>query len=87
VGRWENGRWRFGLDGPLRHATRVLLPAGDALWLGTSRGAIRRGPGGDTLTYDQSRGLASDLVTDLHLQGDRRLWALTDQGLSVVRLR
>jgi len=90
VGRMMGKKWYFDFEGELSKATRTLLPVEGGLWLGTTRGVVRMG-GGKELRFDTKMGLASDEVTDLHLQTTPdqpdKLWVLTDKGLSVVRVR
>lgn len=87
VGRKRGRQWRFDMGRSLRGSTRVLLTAGKTLWAGTTRGLLRVRKGGRVKRIDQSAGLADDMVLDLHLERGKRLWVLTEGGLSVVPLR
>jgi ligand-binding sensor domain-containing protein/signal transduction histidine kinase len=63
-------------------AARVIVEDRQgALWVGTSRGAIRMGDEGFT-TYSKSNGLAGDTVMDICETRTGALWFATDGGLS-----
>ncbi len=87
VGRQQGRRWIFDLDRPLRTATRKLLVRGDVLWAGTTQG-LARVRGRRALVLDRKVGLAHDAVQDIYLDNiNRRMWVLTEGGLSVVSLK
>lgn len=83
VGRYNGKEWRFDATGALRSSTRALLGAGDVMWYGTSKGLVKR-VGQAERVYTASMGLASDVVYDLYLAPDGRLWVLTNKGLSIL---
>jgi len=85
VGRFDGKWWRFDDEGPLHRTARALIPRGDTLWVGTSAGVIGQGPTA-TRQIDARLGLASDNVLDLYLENDRRMWVLTDAGVSLLTL-
>ena len=87
VGRQQGRSWIFDLDRPLRTATRRLLVQGDELWAGTTQG-LARVRGRRAVVYDSKLGLAHDAVLDIYLdRNNRRMWVLTEDGLSIISLR
>jgi ligand-binding sensor domain-containing protein len=81
LGRFVDGSWYFDLPAPLDAAARAIIVRDHATWLGTSRGVVLKDPDGVKI-YGANKGLASDSVIDIYLEGNKRLWVLTDQGLS-----
>ncbi len=86
LGRYDGKYWRFDAEGPLRTPTRALLTRGESVFVGTSRGLVEWREGKIVRVIDVKAGLAGDEVRDLYLEGDRRLWVLTHQGLSILTL-
>jgi ligand-binding sensor domain-containing protein len=85
VGRFDGKWWHFDLGDVLRKPSRALVPRGQHLWVGTSSGLVGWSPSG-LRVIDSRLGLAGDRVLDLYLEAGRRMWVLTDDGLSIVNL-
>jgi ligand-binding sensor domain-containing protein len=85
LGRLTSRGWYFDQDEPLDASTRAIVVRGQTLWAATSRGVVRKGPDG-VRVFNEAMGLAGNMVTDLYFEGDRRIWVLTNQGLSVGKL-
>jgi hypothetical protein len=84
IGRFDGKAWRFDYDEPLRQTTRALLLERGVLWVGTSRGLVRRNDKNETRLIDTTEGLVGNVIKDLKKDPFGRLWVLTDQGLSIV---
>ena len=87
VGRYFKKKWYFSMDEPLDSSARAFAKQGlNTLWVGTFRGVVRVRDK-EVRVFNESVGLVSNTVTDLHLDLRRgRLWVLTDKGLSVMKL-
>jgi hypothetical protein len=86
VGRFDGKSWHFDLPEPLSGTTRALLFSDSkTLWAATSQGLVRRRSGAFR-TFTGKDGLAGEDLLDLYLDRHKRLWILTDQGLSIYRL-
>jgi hypothetical protein len=86
LGRFDGKYWRFDQGGPLKSATRALLVRGEEVWAGTSQGLVLWRERKIARVIDAAVGLASNRVLDLYLEADRRLWVLTDAGISILTL-
>lgn len=88
AGRLDKDRWYFDFEGPLARSIHAFLLQGQTLWAATSVGVVQRSGDGQVTLWDASRGLGGGSVVDLHLQqrGARRLWLLTEQGVSHLPL-
>jgi hypothetical protein len=85
VGHFDGKWWRFDLGPALAKPTRALVPRGDQLWAATDAGLVGWSAK-SARVIDSRQGLASDRVLDLYLEADRRMWILTDGGLSIITL-
>lgn len=63
-------------------AVSSLLPTPDALYIGTSRGLLRKGDDGSLRLFTIDDGLPSNSVRDLLLDRRGRLWIATLQGIA-----
>jgi diguanylate cyclase (GGDEF)-like protein len=53
-----------------------------ALWIGTTKGLLRRDPGGTFITYTAKEGLLSEDITTLLIDREGTLWIATPKGLN-----
>ncbi len=68
------------MDGDI--VTAMIKDRNDALWIGGTRGLIRRTPDGKLTTFDSRDGLPDNLVRALREDRDGNLWVGTNEGLS-----
>jgi hypothetical protein len=59
----------------------IELTQGGDIWLGGMEGAVMLDPDMAPTVYREPEGLVGDMVTDLAMDGDDVLWALTADGL------
>lgn len=86
VGRYTNKKWYFNMDEPLDSAAFCFIKKGHTLWIGTTRGMVRIKEGKIRI-YNETVGLVSNRVVDMFLEDGKRLWVLTDKGVSVMSLQ
>ena len=83
VGRHDGKEWRFDLAEQLNFPSRAMLRAGNWLLVGTSRGVVQHGRTSHRY-LDEGIGLATNGVTDLYLDQQKRLWVLAEGALSIL---
>lgn len=83
VGRFINKKWYFNMEEPLDSGARAFVRQGKTLWIGTFRGVVQL-KGGKLRVLNDTVGLVSNNVMDLHRAGDQ-MWVLTEKGVSMVK--
>jgi len=86
LGRREAGKWTFDQPPPLNGTIRALISQGGTLWAATFEGVVRL-QGKVLRTFGERDDLAGNIALDIYLEGGKRLWVLTDKGLSVMPLK
>lgn len=86
LGRREAGKWTFDQPPPLNGTIRALISQGGTLWAATFEGVVRW-QGKVVRTFGERDDLAGNIALDIYLEGGKRLWVLTDKGLSLVPLK
>ncbi len=84
VGRFKNKKWYFNMEEPLDSGARAFIRQSKTLWIGTFRGVVQLKQG-KVRVFNDTIGLVSNNVMDLHLAGDQ-MWVLTDKGVSMVKV-
>lgn len=85
VGRYQENRWRFFLDDwpEDMHVGSLAFDSHGELWTGGNRGAVHyNGDRWETITEDD--GLLANRIRSVHVDGQDRVWFVTEAGISLL---
>jgi ligand-binding sensor domain-containing protein len=89
LGHYQQNTWRFFLDNQPEnlHVNSLAVDAAGELWTGGNRGAIHY-DGRRWEVFSSTRGgLISNRIRSVHVDGQNRVWFVTEAGISMLTRR